>query len=618
MSALPQWDLAGIYASFDSDAFRGDRDELSAGAENIVRLLAEPPRLPAEEPAWLERFISLYNGFADLFETMYAYAYMTYSTNTGDYQAIGEMNRLEGIRVPVQRAVVEFRNVLSGFTTSIAECMQTLPSLKAYSFFIEEQLFLRARQMSPAEEELALELTRMGGDPWGRLQEAVSSTMKAVWDAKKGETKTVIELRSLAFDPSRAVRRQAYELELKLWESMKVPLAFSLNGVKGFSVVLDRKRKYQNPLDHSLTHSRLSPAALEALLDVMRRSLPDFHRYLKAKADLLGIPRLAFFDLFAPLSATGGQWTFEQARAFIAKQFGAFSPELERFADRAFDSGWIDARSRPGKVGGAYCISLPRRGESRVLCNYTPSFSQLTTIAHELGHAYHHHILARDSAIHRDYPMTLAETASIFSENLIYEGAILTFPRAQKVEALEHFLQDATQIIVDILCRFIFESRLFESRPDGEVAADELSAYMIQAQRETYGDALDENFLHPYMWAVKGHYYRPDLSFYNYPYAFGLLFGLGLFSLYRQQGNSFADTYKAVLGKSGVMSCVDLTRELGFDIEQPAFWEGGINLIRARIDEFCALAKTMGRKTRPPVRTRKPAATRTKKKPGKK
>jgi oligoendopeptidase F len=618
MSALPQWDLASIYPSFEDEKFTRDREALAGDAGEIVRLLAEPPRLGPEEPAWLERYLSLYNSFADRFETMYAYAYMRYSTNTGDYTAIGEMNRLEGLRVPVQRAIVEFRNVLASFKTSIAECLQAAPGLKEYSFFIEEQLSLRSRQMGPAEEELALELTRMGGDPWGRLQEALSSTLKAVWNEKKGETKTVNELRSLAFDPRRAVRKQAFELELKLWDSMKVPLAFSLNGVKGFTVVLDKKRKYKNPLDHSLTYSRLSPAALEALIGVMKRSLPDFRRYLKAKATMLSLPQLAFFDLFAPLSAGAGEWSYAEARAFIGRAFGSFSTELADFADRAFDSGWIDARTRPGKVGGAYCISLPRLGESRVLCNFTPSFNQLTTIAHELGHAFHHQVLARATAIQRDYPMTLAETASIFSENLVYETAINTFTGARKIEALEHFLQDATQIIVDILSRFLFESRLFEARPSGEVSADELSAFMIQAQADTYGDALAEESLHPYMWAVKGHYYRPDLSFYNYPYAFGLLFGLGLFSLYREQGRGFADTYKTVLGKSGSMKCVDLTRELGFDIEQPEFWENGMSLIRSRIDEFCALAESAGTKHAKRNKPRMNADRREKGKTGKK
>jgi oligoendopeptidase F len=602
MAKLPRWDLPAVYPALGSEAYEKDAAEAKACAESLAALAANPPRLAADEPAWLERFIGRYNRFGDLFETLYAFAYMSYSVNTGDYKAIGEMNRLDALKVPVERALVEFRNALAALRSSVAGCLAALPALKDYQFFLEEQLLLRTHQMSPAEEELALELTRMGGEPWGRLQESVSSTIKSAWDEKKGTTKTVIELRALASNPKRSVRRKAFELELALWEAMKIPLAFSINGVKGFSTVLHGRRRYTDSLEYSLTRARLSRAALDSLTAVMTDALPDFRRYFKAKAKLLKVPKLAFYDLFAPLSEKAAPLGFEEARGLVLGRFGAFSGELGSFARKAFAGGWIDAEPRAGKVGGAYCISLPLRKASRVLCNFSPSFGAATTIAHELGHAFHHHVLKDAPAVHRDYPMTLAETASTFSENLVYEGAIASFPKARQVEALEHFLQDAAQIVVDILSRFLFESRLFAARAKGELSADELSSMMLQAQRETYGDGLDETRLHPYMWAVKGHYYRPELPFYNYPYAFGLLFGLGLFALSREQGRRFADTYKGVLAKTGRMTCVELTKELGFDIEKRAFWEQGMGLIVSRIDEFCRLVEE-STKPKPPAPT---------------
>ncbi|MBN2353803.1 MAG: M3 family oligoendopeptidase [Spirochaetales bacterium] len=591
MSDLPRWDLTAVYPALGSEAYEKDFAEAAGCAGSLGALAGDPPGAAADEPAWIERFIGHYNRYIDLFETLYAFAYMSYSVNTGDYRAIGEMNRLDALKVPVERALVEFRNALAAMNTSLDECLAARPALAAYRFFLDEQLLLRARQMSPAEEELAGELTRMGGEPWGRLQESVSSSLKGVWNETKGTTKTVIELRAFAFDPKRAVRKKAFELELKLWESMRIPLAFSINGVKGFSTVLHQKRRYRDSLEYSLTRARITPAVLEALIGVLSGALPRFRRYFKAKAKMLGVPALAFYDLFAPLSEKAAPFGFEEARGLVLGQFGAFSGELEDFARRAFAARWIDAAPRAGKVGGAYCISLPLRKASRVLCNFSPSFGAAATIAHELGHAFHHQVLKDAPAVHRDYPMTLAETASIFSENLVYEGAIISFPKARKAEALEHFLQDAAQIVVDILSRFLFESRLFAARSKGEVSADELCAMMLDAQRETYGDGLDPDALHPYMWAVKGHYYRPELPFYNYPYAFGLLFGLGLFALFREQGRRFAETYKSVLAKTGRMACVDLTAELGFDIERPAFWEQGMGLIVSRIDEFCRLAE---------------------------
>jgi oligoendopeptidase F len=371
---------------------------------------------------------------------------------------------------------------------------------------------------------------------------------------------------------------------------VRVPLAYALNGVKGFSVSLNRRRNYADTPQCSLAQARINRRVLDSLIGVMETSLPDFRRYLRLKAKLLGVKRLAFFDLFAPLSSHRHTWSFKRAGRFIIDCFSGFSPELGEFARRALAENWIDARPRPGKVGGAYCISLPVSGESRVLSNYDGSFSAVTTLAHELGHAYHHHLLRKDTAIHRDYPMTLAETASIFSENIIINNAVKTLPKEEKINLLEQFLADSTQVIVDILSRYYFESELLRLREQKELSADELNGLMFDAQRKTYGSALDPKLLHPYMWAVKGHYYRAELAFYNYPYAFGLLFGLGLHALYTEQGAGFPAVYASLLKNTGRMNCMELTNQVGFDIESPAFWRKGIAVIKERIDEFEKLA----------------------------
>lgn len=590
MKNLPRWELSSVYPAFESPQFQTGLEELAKLKEEIVKLGKNLPKQAGEEPVWIRHYLEFFNRFQDLFDNLYAFAYMRFSTDTADFSAVNAMNLLDEIRIPVQSSLVWFRNKLANLTSSIASCMAAEPELRQYSFFIGEQLFLRSRQMSQEEEELAMDLLRTGGDLWSRLQETVTSALSAVWDAKRKIVKTVTELRSLASDPKREKRKKAFLLEKRLWESVKTPLAFSINGVKGFTVILARRRRYQDCVERSLVRARVSRPALEALVSAMKDSLPDFRRYFRAKAARLKLPRLAFYDLFAPLPGKQKKWSFVEARAFILKQFALFSDELAAFGRRAFDNGWIDAAPRKGKVGGAYCISLPVTRESRVLCNFSETFGAVTTIAHELGHAWHHHVLRDLSAIHRDYPMTLAETASIFAENLIFEGALKTFPKTEKAAALEHFLQDAGQIIVDILSRYLFESRLCEARTTRELSADELCGLMTDVQKETYGDALDPKSLHPYMWAVKSHYYRPELPFYNYPYAYGLLFGLGLFARFREEGKRFAATYKKMLEKTGCMTCADLAKDLGFDIEKRDFWESGLGLIRTRIDEFEMIA----------------------------
>ncbi|RPJ09284.1 MAG: M3 family oligoendopeptidase [Spirochaetaceae bacterium] len=613
---LPVWNLDVVYPGTASEEYASDLTECRKQANAIADLAKNIPRSDGEKIGWLKQYIRLCNSFSDIFENLYSWVYMRFSVNTEDYDAVNQMNLLDEIKIPAKTSLLEFRQVITSLERSIAECFLLEPELKQHSFFIHEQILLKSRQMSRPEEELAEELLRTGGDMWGRLQEAMSSSLQASWPGKG--KKTVTELRGLAFDPDRAVRKKAFELELAAWETAKVPLSFAINGVKGFSVVLDRRRKYRDTLDRSILQARMSEKALTTLIASMKSSLTDFRRYLAAKAKILHLPKLAFFDLFAPVSKSGKAWSFPQAQKFIISRFGDFSEKLAGFAKNAFASGWVDAKPRKGKVGGAYCISLPEKKESRVLCNFNDTFGAVTTVAHELGHAFHHHVLAEETSLLRDYPMTLAETASIFSENIIFEGALDTFPRQEKTSALEHFLQDSTQIIVDILSRYIFESKLLEERVKQELSPELLCKLMKEAQMETYGDALDEKYLHPYMWAVKSHYYRSELAFYNFPYAFGLLFGLALVAQYREQGKGFAAEYERILSLTGRMTCVDLAKEIGLDIESESFWQKGLDVIRKRIDEFCkiaesgmtgvakkAVAKKMAKKK--PVATKKPA-----------
>ena len=269
------------------------------------------------------------------------------------------------------------------------------------------------------------------------------------------------------------------------------------------------------------------------------------------------------------------------------EKFGAFSADMGAFAERAFREGWIDAEPREGKVGGAYCISFPNRKVSRVLCNFDGSFGEVSTIAHELGHAYHHEII-KDRRLPPG-PVShdpRRDGQSIFAETVVFEEAIKGVPPAEKAGLLENNLQNGCQILVDILSRFYFEKSVFARRPAAELGAEELCDLMQEAQEATYGDGLDKEKRHPYMWAVKSHYYSPDLSFYNFPYAFGLLFGLGLYARYREQGPSFAAVYREILAETGRMSAVDLTRKAGFDIEGKEFWRGGVEVFRGQIDEF--------------------------------
>jgi pepF/M3 family oligoendopeptidase len=584
--SLPQWSLTAIYPSFDSPQYRGD----VAGLKEKLRLLLDRLALPLPAGLTAPELLSLiriYDEAGDVAENLKAYAEALYTADTRNGRALAEINALEAAALPLGKAAVLFRIRLAEQKDRIPELLDG--GLQPYRYFITRLLEGAAYQMSPDLEDLALDLSRSGGDAWGRLHEAISSTASGIWDAAAGQRKTVTALRNLAHSPDRSLRERAYRAELAAWKKQEIPLAAALNGVKGTSLTLDKRRGWRNLLQKSAFQSRLSEKTLKALIAALESSLPLFRRYLKAKASLLGLRACAFYDLFAPVNPPGAadrRWTWEEAAEFVVQGFGAFDREMGAFARRVFDGAWIDPQSREGKVGGAYCTSFPLAGESRILCNFEGSFDSVTTLAHELGHAWHHEALRGLSRSLSVYPMTLAETASIFAETIVFEGALEKAGPGELPGLLEGKLKDSCQVIVDILSRFYFEQALFERRDRGELPPEELCGLMLEAKKKTYGEGLDADLLHPYMWAVKSHYYNPSLAFYNYPYAFGLLFSLGLYARAREEGPAFAAAYRDLLRLTGRASVEEAAQSAGFCLETDAFWQQGLDLIEKQVETF--------------------------------
>ncbi|TFH06103.1 MAG: M3 family oligoendopeptidase [Spirochaetales bacterium] len=592
-SRVPVWSLSTIYPGYESDSYLSHRAELTRGCATLLKKLSDGAALKENPRKWLESSVKKLDRLSGLHANLNAFIGCGYAVNTTDARTLQELNALAEVALPLQDAVVRFRSAVKSIRRQLPGIYKESAYCRKFRFFIDEQLELADRQMSPEEENLASDLMRAGGAAWGRLQETVMSNLSWPWEGE--ERKTVVELRSLAMHKDRAVREKAYTRELEAWESVEAPIAAALNGVKGFAVTLNKRRHYASSLQRSTQQARITPKTLDALIGAMEASLPMFRRYFTAKAKLLGLKKLAFYDLFAPVGMSDREWTFTEARDFIVDQFTTFSSDLGEFASLAFKEQWIDARPRPGKVGGAFCEAAPLAGQSRILANFDVTFDSLFTLAHELGHGYHGYVLKGQNNIHQDYPMTVAETASIFCETIVFNQAMTSATEDEQLNILETYLQGSSQVIVDILSRFRFESAVLERRATAELSPDELKKLMIDAQVATYGAGLDRKKLHPYMWAAKPHYYSSDLSFYNFPYAFGLLFGLGLYSRYTEEGEKFPSRYRQLLLLTGQASANTVTSQAGCDIEQPAFWQGGIDVIAERVKEF---EKLVARKTR--------------------
>jgi pepF/M3 family oligoendopeptidase len=600
--SLPHWDLSNVYPGLESkqlqDAVRliqGQLDELDEylAAHQIARG-GPSPTDAAQLAERIGGYLDRMNAIRRLGATLRAYLHAFVATDSYNTTARQLVSRLEPLLVRVELQEVMFGGwigTLAQQPGALEKALAQAGPAREHAFYLRETAEQSRYLMSEAEETLAAELSLSGARAWQKLQGVVTSQLKVSFE-RDGEVAelAITQLQNLRTDPDHKVRRRAYQAELAAWESIREPLAACLNGVKGAVTTLNRRRSRTDALHEALDQARIDRETLEAMLGAMHDSFPAFRRYLRGKARLLGKDVLPWWDLFAPVGKLEKQYTFAQSRDFILEQFGTFSDRLVAFTRRAFDHNWIDAEPRDGKRGGAFCMSLPAVEESRILCNFDGSLDQVLTIAHELGHAYHNECRVGKTALQRITPMTLAETASIFNQTIITDALLAqTSDEEEELAILEGFLSDAAQVIVDIYSRYLFETEIFERRAEVELSPDGFCDAMIRAQEATYGDGLDARYLHPYMWAWKPHYYRPQLSFYNFPYAFGLLFGLGLYTIYQGRGREFLPEYDELLRSTGEGTAADLAARFGLDIRQRAFWEGGLQVIEEKIDRYLAL-----------------------------
>lgn len=596
LEQIPHWDMTNVYPHFTSPEFQADFNhmvEMIGGLDEA--LTAAEQRVQANAP--VDALAQTAGELVDLLNAVQLLAgtlrpYLTGFTAVDSFNT--EARRLES-QFQVQGArleelVTRFRGWVGQVAGQLPEIIQHSPSASAHAFALQEAAERSRYQMSPAEESLATQLSLSGSRAWGKLQGTITSQMTVDFEldgqVRKLSMPALINLRS---HPDEAVRRRAYEAENAAWETIKEPLTAAMNGIKGETITLSKRRSRPDPLHISLELSRIDRETLDAMLGAMVDSLPAFRRYFHAKARRLGKERLAWWDLFAPAGKVDRVYTWDVTRTFILDNFEAFSPDLSNFARRAFDQNWIDAESRPGKRGGAFCMGLPGVKESRVLSNFDGSLDQVSTVAHELGHAFHNDCIfsAGKTILQSRTPMTLAETASIMCETIVQQAALTQAAGPEEeLGILETALVGDSQVIVDIYSRFLFEQEVFNRRSKAELSAAELNEVMAWAQKESYGDGLDKRHLQPFMWTWKPHYYSADLPYYNFPYAFGLLFGVGLYAIYQQRGPAFVPDYKSLLAATGEDTAANLAARFGIDIRQKSFWAGSLKVIERRIDRY--------------------------------
>lgn len=585
------WSLNELYESFSSEAFHNDLKKLDKLIEEVNTFAQEITKNHDNETKKLEDYIKLLESLGLTFEKLGSFSELTMSVESKNEEAIKYADIIDQKQSNLAEAEAKMSKWISEIK-NLDACIEASNILKEYRFFLEEIVEHSKHMLSEKEEVMLARLQNTGSTAWVNYKNLLIANHKVEIELEgKIESLPLTVVLNMAYEKDKNLRKKAYEAEIASYKKIEDGIAAALNGIKGEVITIADLRGYKSPLDMTLQDSRMDQETLEAMLTAMKESLPSFRKYLRRKAEMLGYTNgLPFYELYAPVIEKEMKYDYEQGKTFVEKQFRTFDESLGDYARRAFDNQWIDVLPKEGKVGGAFCCGLHAIGESRILLNYGDNFGDTITMAHELGHGFHGECLKGESILNTNYPMPLAETASTFCETIVKKAAIKESSKEEAFAILETEISDCTQVIVDIYSRYLFETSVFENREDSPLTVKKIKALMEEAQREAYGDGLDPNYLHPYMWTWKSHYYYAGANFYNFPYAFGLLFAKGLYAEYMNKGAAFVEDYKRLLAVTGKKKIADVTETVGINVRDVEFWRNSLKIVEEDIEEFIKLS----------------------------
>lgn len=579
-----EWTLDPLYRGIADPQLSKDMERLAEVTEEYKDAVAQLNK--ADAVRTLRRVIDISEEMTVLSYRLSAYFGLRRSVNNSDAEGSGYMTGIQKLTAETAGARVAYQKFV-GELENLDEILAADEVLKQYEFYFSRMQKAAAHKFGEEAEAVFAKMNISGGRTWGDLMNYLTASVEV--DYKGGKT-TLSAVRGLADSADAAERKAAYEAELACYKKIKDPIAFSLNSIKAQVNLEAKLRGFENPLAMTLDQERMQKDTLDAMLQAMREAMPKFREYLKHKAKLLGYENgLPWYELLAPVGKSDSAvFTVQEAHQYLVEHFGTFASDLAEMTDTAFRDEWIDFYPHAGKEGGAFCENLPFIEESRILTNFSGSFGSVVTLAHELGHAYHGLMIQDHRPMNTGYTSPVAETASNFNELIIVNDAIAKASGEEKIQLIESQLQDCTQIIVDIYSRFLFEDEVIRRRNDTFLFAEDLEEIMIRAQKEAYGDGLDPELMHPWMWCCKSHYFSSGVSYYNFPYAFGGLFSRGLYARYLEEGESFLPKYRALLHATTVDTVEHVAGVAGIDLTEPDFWRTSLKMITDQIDLFIA------------------------------
>ena len=595
----PDWDMTPYFPQLGGEEYQTFRHTLTA---DVAALKQDAARLARLDTTTLSAWITLLQHLENVSARanhLGSYLGCMSAADSRDEFVQSETAALATDRAELAKVFMTVKAAFREADDDVFAKLLNAPALQPIAYFLERLRTSASWSMEAELEALAADLDVTGLSAWGRLYDQVSGRLEFDLQLPGQEPKRVpvSVTRSLLEDPNAAVRKAALVGSNAAWEQTGHVMAACLNAISGTRLTLYQRRGIQHFLEPALFDAGISQATLDTMLGVVTTRGEVARRYLQRKAQILGRTQLGFQDLMAPLPfAPQTKIPWQAACQRVSDAFGSMYPDLSQFVAMAFEQRWIDHTPRPGKRPGGFCSTSSIIGQSRIFMTYNDTLGDLSTLAHELGHAFHGWLMRDMRPWSRRYPMTLAETASTFAEQLIID-AVLANPDAspqERTTVLDSRLQDAAVFLLNIPMRFFFEKAVYEERAKGELSISRFKELMLDAQRQCYGDCLAEDELDPWFWASKLHFYITGISFYNFPYTFGYLFSLGIFALAKQEGPSFLPRYEELLKLTGSATAEQVAaRCLGVDLEAPDFWNASIDLIEKDLERFEVAAELL-------------------------
>lgn len=522
-----------------------------------------------------------------------AYVSCLEAENTADTNAGPLRARVTELSADLNTSLLPFDQKLTKIKHDLWQAFLQTDELKEISFILNERREKAQEKLSQEEEAIIQSLSVDGYHGWGQMYDVVVGTMVIPFVENGAEQNLSVGQAANKFShPDRNVRQAVFTKWEQAWQDKAPYFAKTLNHLAGFRLNIYKKRGWDDPLKEPLAINRMERNTLDAMWDVIAKNKAPFVKFLERKAELLGVEKLSWYDLDAPLGSAETKVSYQEGAEFIIEHFSQFGQEMKAFAEKAFENRWIEAEDRPSKKPGGFHTYFAESQESRIFMTYSGSASNVSTLAHELGHGFHTYAMKDLHFLNRNYSMNVAETASTFAEMIVADASVKNAKTdEEKLALLEDKIQRSVALLMNIHARFLFETRYYNERAKGMVSAERLNELMTEAQKEAYGHALDE--YHPSFWSSKLHFYITGVPFYNFPYTFGYLFSLGIYAYAQEKGAAYEEQYIALLKDTASMKVEDLAKKhLQTDLTKPDFWEKAVQLCIDDVEEFLSLTQS--------------------------